>query len=937
MRAYGQAIRLAVLTVMLALSFSVRALPLSVAFYYGAHPPHRSLRAFRWVVVQPQAHFSPRRFDRGDRLAFAYASAGEVAAHEHAWLPQGCRLGKDPAWDTIIVNEARRTCRQALLRHVIAPLWKRGYRAFFLDNLDAYRQVTKTPTARHAQQQGLIRLIQTLKTRHPRTQIILNRGFALLSTIHSLVSAVAAESLFDGWDQASGHYVPVPAATRQRLLKKLQDAQHLGLPVVAIDYLPAAKRRQAIVDARRISALGVIPYVTNSRLSLLGVGRVRVMPRKILMLYSGPMDAQHTSLNWYAAMPLNYLGYSTRIQNVAAGLPHGTLAGRYAGIVTWFEDDHIPKADAVYRFLRRQMREGVPVAILGNFGFPVDAAHLRPLGLSVGRVPNGLTRNHVAASDARYMGFEARPAPAAPDDFLPLTLRQGHALLTLRAAQGPIEDTVGLTPWGGYALAPDVVANLGAVSRGGHGAPAAWVLNPFRFFRKALRLPAMPVPDTTTESGRRLLMAQIDGDGFANKTWIYRYRGQYAAQVILSQILDEYRIPTSASFIVSYFTRDGLFPKQAPQLTAIARRIAALPWVEVASHTFSHPFDWPALEHDPALMGHKGDMRYGYALKVPGYTRFSAHKEIVWADHWIDTHIAPPGKHVSLIQWSGNCDPDARVLALSYSAHVLNINGGGATETDADPFVTKVRGLGLYKGRDFQVYAPMQDENVYTHGWKSPYYYGYIRVIQTFKLTDTPRRLKPLDIYYHFYSGARIAGLRALRRVIVWALHQRTDPIFPSHFARIAVDFGHAVVARGAQGWIVHDAGAVREWRIPARLGYPRLDADSGVVGFDRHGAVRYIHVVPPSPGQAVRIRLTRIRPHKPYLHDANATVTSASRRGADLAFALRGNAPLSFRLGNTVDCRVTDGPQPLVGRRHGPLIDYHLEARHGHFAVVCP
>ncbi|MHB1672091.1 MAG: hypothetical protein ACYCVM_08660, partial [Acidiferrobacter sp.] len=63
----------------------------------------------------------------------------------------------------------------------------------------------------------------------------------------------------------------------------------------------------------------------------------------------------------------------------------------------------------------------------------------------------------------------------------------------------------------------------------------------------------------------------------------------------------------------------------------------------------------------------------------------------------------------------------------------------------------------------------------------------------------------------------------------------------------------------------------------------------------------------------------------------------SASRRGADLAFALRGNAPLSFRLGNTVGCRVTDGPQPLVGRRHGPLIDYHLEAHHGHFAVVCP
>lgn len=936
MRRHDKKIPLATLMVLLAPGFCAQAHPLSVALYYGSHPPRRSLQAFRWVIVQPYARFSPKRFDRGDRLAFAYASAGEVAAGRGPSLPEGCDLGADKVWNSIIVNEARRTCRQAFVHNVITPLWKRGYRGFFLDDLDAYREAVKTRAEEKIQQQGLIRLIRDIKTRHPRARLILNRGFRLLPAIHGLVSAVAAESLFDGWDQASKRYVPVSAPTRRRLLKKLQGARRLGLPVIAIDYLPAAKRHEAIADAQRIRALGAVPYITNGRLSLLGVGSVRVMPRKILMLYSGPADALHTSLNWYAAMPLNYLGYSTRIQNVAEGLPRGTLAGRYAGIVTWFENDHIPQAGVVYHFLRRQRHDGVPIAILGKFGFPADAAHLRPFGLSIGRRPRGLIRSHVVASDRRYMGFEARPTPGAPDDFLPLALRQGRTLLTLRNTRGQTEDAAGLTSWGGYALAPNVVTQLGALPDGGHAAPAAWVLDPFRFFRKALRLPPMPVPDTTTESGRRMLMAQIDGDGFANKTWIYRYRGEYAGQVILSQILEKYRIPTSASFIVSYFTRDGLFPKEAAALTAIARQIAALPWVEVASHTFSHPFDWPALEHDPTLMGHKGDMLYGYALAVPGYRRFSAHKEIVWADRWIDTHIAPPGKKVSLIQWSGDCDPDTRVLALSYRAHVLNLNGGGATETDAEPFVAQVRGLGLYKGRHFQVYAPMQDENVYTHGWTSPYYYGYVRVIQTFKLTDAPRRLKPLDIYYHYYSGARIAGLRALRRVIAWTLCQRTDPVFPSHFARIAVDFGHAVIARGAHGWIIRDAGAAREWRIPAHLGYPRLDAGSGVVGFDRHDAVRYIHIVPPHPGQAVRIRLARTRPQGPYLHDANATIASAARAGSVLAFTLNGRAPLSFRLGNAIGCHVRHRARALEGRREGRLMAYHLEATHGRFTVDC-
>ncbi len=937
MRLHDLKLGLAALAAMFVLALSAQARPFSIAFYYGAHPPRHALQAFRWVVVQPDSAFSPRRFDQGRERAFAYAAVGEASPGEYRRIPPRCVLGKDRTWGTAILDEARRTCRRDFLHDVLAPLWRRGYRGFFLDDIDAYRQAVATKAGRARQRQGLIRLIRAIKASHPEARLILNRGFAILPAIRTLVSAVAAESLFDGWDQRTGRYVQVAAATRRSLLQKLAGARRLGLPVIAIDYLPPGRRRQAVADARRIAALGITPYVADGRLSLLGVSTIRVMPRKILMLYSGPEDAQHTSLNWYAAMPLNYLGYSTRIRNVADGLPRGTLAGRYAGIVTWFENNHVTQGAALYRWLRRQMRDGVPVAVLGSFGFPADAGQLRALGLSAGRIPRGLVQNRVAFSDPRYVGFETHPVPAAPDNFLPLALRKGRTLLALRDAQGQTEDAIGLTPWGGYALSPDVVSALGAVPHRKGKAPAAWVLNPFRFFRKALRLPPMPVPDTTTESGRRMLMAQIDGDGFANKSWIYRYRDQYAGAVILKQILEKYRIPTSASFIVSYFTPHGLFPKAATKLTAIARRIAALPWVEVASHTFSHPFDWPALERDPGLMGHKGNLRYGYALAVPGYTRFSARKEIVWADRWIDRHIAPRGKRVSLVQWSGDCDPDARVLALSYRAHVLNLNGGGATETYAEPFVTKVRGLGIFKGRHFQVYSPMQDENVYTHSWTSPYYYGYVRAIQTFKLTDTPRRLKPLDIYYHFYSGARVAGLRALRTVIAWALRQRTDPVFPSHFARIAVDFGHAVVARGAHSWYISDAGAAQEWRIPARLGYPRLRGSRGLAGFDRHGAVRYIHIAPVPAGKTVRIRLTPMRPRVPFLHDANAAIRAASYHGAALSFALRGNAPLSFRLANAAGCRVMDGDLVLRGRPDGSLMTYHLEAHHGHFTAACP
>jgi hypothetical protein len=52
----------------------------------------------------------------------------------------------------------------------------------------------------------------------------------------------------------------------------------------------------------------------------------------------------------------------------------------------------------------------------------------------------------------------------------------------------------------------------------------------------------------------------------------------------------------------------------------------------------------------------------------------------------------------------------------------------------------------------FRAMLPMQNENVYTNLWISPFW-GYINVIQTFELIENPRRLKSISIYYHFYTS----------------------------------------------------------------------------------------------------------------------------------------------------------------------------------------
>jgi hypothetical protein len=100
------------------------------------------------------------------------------------------------------------------------------------------------------------------------------------------------------------------------------------------------------------------------------------------------------------------------------------------------------------------------------------------------------------------------------------------------------------------------------------------------------------MPDVTTENGHRLWMAHVDGDGFLNRAELPGT--PFASEVIRSQILEKYALPTTVSVIEGEIGPTGLYPHLSPELEAIARAIFKIPTVELASHTYSHPFYWKA-------------------------------------------------------------------------------------------------------------------------------------------------------------------------------------------------------------------------------------------------------------------------------------------------------------------------------------------------------
>jgi hypothetical protein len=452
-----------------------------------------------------------------------------------------------------------------------------------------------------------------------------------------------------------------------------------------------------------------------------------------------------------------------------------------------------------------------------------------------------------------------------------------------------------------------------------------WVLDPFAFLSAALHLAPMPVPDPTTENGRRLFMAHIDGDGFLNRA--QRPGRPFSAEVILIGILERFHVPTTVSVIEGEVGAAGLHGDASRALEALARRIFRLPHVELASHSFSHPFDWRKVEaaDSPAER-----------LPIPGY-RFDLAREIDGSVRYIDERLAPEGKRVRVFLWSGNALPGEEALVRTAALGLANMNGGDTYVSDAWPSLCEVSPLGIQFAHAYQVYAPIGNENMYTGEWTTRFY-GYRDAIQTLRRTDEPRRLKPIDIYFHFYAGEKVASLRALEEVYRWALAREPFPVFVSEYAARAAGFQTATVARESDGaWRYERLGALRTLRVDSSLGYPDVERSRGVAGFRDTPSGRYVSLTGEEPAI---LRLAPGAPSVPYLAWANASIVRWEREGTGVRLRLLGHVPIELGIGGgAAGCtlHLADGTA-TVGTPHEGALAFQLSVEDtGDSELRCP
>jgi len=881
----------------------------SAAFYYGAQVPWDELKAFDLVVVEPDHLPAGPLPDLGRTRLAAYVSLGEVQpARAYARrLPAAWIRGENPDWGGLLIDQTQADWPAFFAEQVIDPLWQRGLHTFFLDTLDAYHRFARTPQERAAQEAGMVAVIRELARRHPSIRLIYNRGFEILPQTRAWVDAVAIESLFQRYEATDHRYSLVPEDDRTWLLARLREVRDTyHLPAIAIDYVPAAQRALARETARRIQDLGLIPWVATPGLDTLGVSSIEVMPRRVLVVHS-PVASEYEQREIgpvrFGSMPLQYLGYAPEFVDTRH-LPEPPLAGRYAGVVVWLQTSpDAAEREKLLGWLSRQVDDAIPLALVNQVEFLLGTPLARTLGLTAGVAARTTAPVSVAQQD-RMMGYESRLRPAV-DGFFPLALKGGQPLLTLRRGEER-QVAAALAPWGGYVLDPYAIVTLPGEDSGNR-----WTVNPFEFLRQSLQLPDMPVPDTTTESGRRMLLVHMDGDGFVSRSELPGNR--LAGEELRDRVVRRYHLPMTLSVIEAELSPQGLHPALSALAEKTAQEIFRAPQVAIASHSYSHPFYWQQADQ-PATEGET------YHLKIPGY-QFSLQREIEGSVRYIESRLAPPGKKVEMFLWTGDCIPGNDAVDLTLRAGLLNMNGGDTTATRAYPTLTRVEGLGIQRGGGYQVFAPNQNENVYTNNWLGPYY-GYERVIETFEFTGLPRRLKPIDIYFHTYLLTKRAGLLSFDRVMAYALRQEVTPVHAADYARKVLDFQSFIVARTSTGWRVRGTGALRTLRLPPQLGVPDLARSQAVAGYRDGPDGLYVHL---ADGAAELVLAGRGAP-VPRLESANARISAYEAQAGRQRWTLEGEVPLEFSLADAGACRVSVAGRELHPiRRQAATLHYAL------------
>jgi len=766
------------------------------------------------------------------------------------------------------------------LKKRVNKLQKEGYLNFYFD----YKSFDLSS-------QQFIEFVKKLHQKNKSMKIILRAKKGVINKLQNDIVAVIVHSA---------------------LSKKIKPSQNVLFDTIDIEDVELLTLKDKKIMLKKLVKKGFIPYLTNKKRTSYGLSSKNAIKREILTLIKeDTLDRIFQSAHRHGALPLEYQGYIQKLFDVSNGLPSLEQMDRYAGVVVWISSAYKDPSQ-FFEWIDAVIAQGIKVVFVGSFGTDVDSMLLKNLDIDVYDGEGGNDNKKTIIYKDPIVDFEIKPS--LNEDNVFLQPKNAQPILVYEDINQLRSTPAAITAWGGYVTYEALMVELYGEN--------IWIIDPFEFFRRALRLKPLIVPDTTTQNGNRLMFSHVDGDGIMN--YVASAPNLHSGDIIFEKILKHYQVPHSVSIIGAEIDKYGLFPKIADKLQLIAKKMFALPNVEAATHTFSHPFFWSKIKDD--FLDEK------YRLKVKGY-HFSIARELELSLDEINMKYLPRDKtHIAkTVFWSGDCAPRTNALEHIYRNHLLNINGGDTNIVNEHPWLSNISPMGLERGGYYQIYTGAQNENIFTNNWLGPFW-GFKKVVQTFKLTDQPRRLKPIDIYYHLYSGSKVAAVNALKYVFDWSLKQDVLPIYTSEYIPKVMDYYDASIANDGNYWLFDGLRDLKTLRIEAQGVGVGIDQD--ILGFREINNRTYIALYGASQHL---LRLTKQFDQEVYLIDANSEVVSYTNNQQKKEFIFKGYLDLKLEFHIPESCELYSVPKAYKVRKDAQNIKlFYKNTKKAKIDVLC-
>ena len=633
--------------------------------------------------------------------------------------------------------------------------------------------------------------------------------------------------------------------------------------------------------------------------ALIAQNQSNIVPRTVIALYNpnaGPIRDQliHTA----AEMPLNYLGLDVRYYDVNKPLPNIAHDPKVLGILTWFTQGKVIQNPLSYiHWIQNNIKNGKKLVILGNPGFlynPETKKELptkyinkvfRLLGLQFYSQWQNSYHDKIIYKNTNMVEFEKTYAKRVRPYYRIKRFNYAYTSYLKVAPYGDnkeASDLIVTGPNGGYAAANYEFFSI--YSNKKKRELKQWYINPFLFFKKAFHTENIPKPDVTTLDGLRIFFSHIDGDGWNNVTYVSSFpKHTLSAEVIYEKILKAYPdIPVTVSAIAADIDSSWVGTEKSKK---IARKIFALDNVQVATHTYSHPFEWEFFEHynpnkekiffdnytfgtwlDDSieeksfanLLGYEEHPHHhthgkGYKLHAEDYDtprafankKFDIYNEIIGSINKIN-EFTPQNKKANIVLWSGNTTPFQKALEITRKNNFYNMNGGDSRFDNEYNSNAWVSGIGKRVGNELQIYAVNSNENTYTDLWTNRFF-GFKFLPQTFYNTEVPKRLKPMNLYYHMYSGEKLAALNALLSNIKYIQSQSHISITALDYIKTATGFySTKFIKISNQCWQVKNRGKLNTIRFDdASIDQVDFSKSTGVIGQNYYRGSMYVSLEP--------------------------------------------------------------------------------------------